>query len=166
MKQSMLSTTVVFDLFYGQGLVRALMSRNRFLQLATYLRFDDKNTRNARRRGDVLAPFRDFWEEFQENLSRHYIPGPFIAIDEQLVPFRGTCSFLQYLPSKPDRHGLKIFCAADSENNFPLIAEPYLGRPLGAERQVNLGRNVPLRLATPFFKTGRKNVTADNFLYR
>ena len=98
----------------------------------------------------------------QKCLQERYIPGPFICIDEQLVPFRGRCSFLQYLPSKPDRYGLKIFWAADAESNFPLVAEPCLGRPLGQERQVSFGRNTAIKLATPFFKTGR-NVTTGNF---
>ena len=107
----------------------------------------------------MFAPFRDFWDAFTKNLSDHYIP---ITIDEQLVPFRGRCSFIQYLPFKPDKDGIQIFWAADAENNFPLVAEPYLGRPLGADRQVNLGRNVALRLSAPFFNSGR-NVTTDNF---
>ena len=98
----------------------------------------------------------------QKCLQERCIPGPFICIDELLVPFRGRCSVLQYLPSKPDRYGLKIFWAADAESNFPLVAEPCLGRPLGQERQVNLGRNTTIKLATPFFKTGR-NVTTGNF---
>ena len=107
----------------------------------------------------MFAPFRDFWDAFTKNLSDHYIP---ITIDEQLVLFRGRCSFIQYLPSKPDKYGIQIFRAADAENNFPLVAEPYLGRPLGADRQVNLGKNVALRLSAPFFNSGR-NVTTDSF---
>ena len=162
MKQSKLSSTTVFDAMYGQGFVRASFSHNRFLQLLNFLRFDDKETRSARRSRDVFAPFRDFWDVFAKNLSDHYIPGPFITIDEQLVPFRGRCSFIQYLPSKPDKYGIKMFWAADAENNFPLVAEPCLGRPLGADRQVNLGRNVALCLSAPFFNSGR-NVTTDNF---
>ena len=162
MKQNMLSSTTVFDAMYGQGFVLASFSRNRFLQLLNFLRFDDKETRSARRSRDVFASFRDFWDAFTRNLSDHYIPGPFITIDEQLVPFRGRCSFIQYLPSKPDKDGIKIFWAADAENNFPLVAEPCLGRPLGADRQVNVGRNVALRLSAPFFDSGR-NVTTDNF---
>ena len=69
---------------------------------------------------------------------------------------------IQYLPSKPDKYRIKIFWAADAENNFPFVAEPYLGRPLGADRQVNFGRNVALRLSAPFFNSGR-NATTDNF---
>ena len=102
LKQNVLPTTVVFAAFYEQELVRAAFSRNRFLQLLSYIHFDDKATRNARRRDDVFAPFREFWDKFTQNLKQYYIPGPFITVDEQLVPFRGRCSFLQYLPSKPD----------------------------------------------------------------
>ena len=162
MKQNMMSTTLLFDPLYGQGLVRASIARKSFIQLLTHLRFDDKATRSARRARDVFAPFRDFLDDFTRNLRERYTPGPFICIDEQLVPFRGRCSFLQYLPSKPDRYGLKIFWAVDAETNFPLVAEPYMGRPLGQERQVNLGRNVAIKLSTPFFKTGR-NITTDSF---
>ena len=161
MKQSMLSSTTVFDAMYGQGFVRASFSQNRFLQLLNFLRFDDKETRSARRSRDVFAPFRDFWDAFTKNLSDHYIPGPFITIDEQLVPFRGRCSLIQYLPSKPDKYGIKILGAADAKNNFRLVAEPYLGRPLSADRQANLGRNVALGLSAPFFNSGR-NITTDN----
>ncbi|KAK7105966.1 hypothetical protein V1264_017276 [Littorina saxatilis] len=128
----------------------------------THMRFDDKSTRNARRERDVFAPFRDVWDKFQKSLKSHYIPGPLLTVDEQLVPFRGRCSFLQYLPSKPDRYGMKVFWIADAEQNFPLYGVPYLGRPAGQERQVNLGRNIAVELATPFFKSGR-NVTCDNF---
>ena len=139
--------------FFAVALVNPLLS---------YIRFDDKATRNARRRDDVFAPFREFWDKFTQNLKQYYIPGPFITVDEQLVPFRGRCSFLQYLPSKPDRYDLKIFWAAEAETNYPLIAEPYLGKPLGAHRQENLGQNVAIRLSSAFYNTGR-NITADNF---
>ncbi|XP_070183498.1 piggyBac transposable element-derived protein 4-like [Littorina saxatilis] len=128
----------------------------------THLRFDDKTTRSTRRRNDTFAPFREFWDEFIRNLGKYYVPGPLLTIDEQLVPFRGRCSFLQYLPSKPDKYGMKIFWIADAENSYPLLGIPYLGRPAGQERQVNLGRNIALELAQPFFKTGR-NITLDNF---
>lgn len=116
MKQSMLSSDVVFDPGDGMSFIRAIISRKRFLQLAKYMRFYDRATRKARKSWDIFASFFEFWDDFSHNLSVHYIPGPFITIDEQLVPFRGRCSFLQYLPSKPDRCGIKIFWAVNVEN--------------------------------------------------
>ena len=49
-KQNMLSTESIWDSVYGCGIVRACMSRRRFQVLLQFLRFDDKSTRNARRR--------------------------------------------------------------------------------------------------------------------
>ncbi|GFR74489.1 PiggyBac transposable element-derived protein 4 [Elysia marginata] len=83
------------------------------------------------------------------------------VFDEQLVPWRGRCSFLPYLPSKPDKYGLKIFRAVDSETFFPLNAVPYLGK-VGRNPTVNLGRNTALQLVEPFYRSGR-NLTSDNF---
>lgn len=138
------------------------MSRRRFQLLMKHLRFDDKSTRTARRQRDIFAPFRDMWDEFMKNLSQHYVPGCYVTVDEQLVPFRGRCSFLQYLPSKPDKYGIKVFWVADSQSNFPLKGIPYLGRAAGQPRTINLGRNTAIDLVTPFFKSGR-NVTCDNY---
>ena len=27
-----------------------------------------------------------------------------------MIGFRGRCSFIMYLPSKPDKYGIKVFC--------------------------------------------------------
>lgn len=69
----------------------------------TYTRFDDndKVTRSNRRALDVFEPFRDVLDAFVSSLGKYYTPGPLQTVDEQLVPFRGRCSFLQCLPSKP-----------------------------------------------------------------
>ena len=160
MKQNMLPTTIIWDVFYGQGLVCVTMSHNRFSELLACMHFNDKNSRSSWRASDTFAPFRDFWCHSTENLHTRYIPEPFVTVDEQLVPFRGHCSFIQYLPSKPDHYGIKIFWAADAETNYPLVAEPYLGRPLWADWEVNLGQNIALKLSSCFANTGW-NITCD-----
>lgn len=83
------------------------MGRNRFQRILQYLRFDDKSTRTARREKDKLAAIRDLWEILNNNLLKYYLPGLNLTVDEQLVPFRDRVVFKQYLPSKPDKYGLK-----------------------------------------------------------
>ena len=70
------------------------------------LRFD-KSDRRARRADDKLAPIRDIWELWEEILSKFYKPGTNVAVDEQLVGFRGRCPFKQYISSKPQSTGSK-----------------------------------------------------------
>ena len=75
--------------------------------------------------------------------------------------WRGRGCFLQYLPSKTDKYGLKVFWCADAETIYPLTSKPYFGK-IARSHQINLGRNTALELVQPFFGTGR-NLTCDNF---
>lgn len=73
------------------------------------------------------------------------------------------CAFKQYMPSKPDKYGIKLFLICDSETWYPLYAIPYLGRErLGSARRTNIAMDVVTELCQPFYKTNR-NVTFDNF---
>lgn len=126
------------------------------------LRFDDRKTR--RRDLDKFAALRAFYEKHQENLAKYYIPGPNLTVDEQLVLFRGRCSFLQYMPSKPGKYGLKLFWLCDADTFYPLKCIPYLGREddnLGDEG-LSQGASIVVRLVQPYTGKGR-NVTIDNF---
>lgn len=69
----------------------------------------------------------------------------------------------QYMPSKPDKYGIKLFWICDSETWYPLYAIPYLGRErYGSARRTNIAKDVVTELCQPFYKTNR-NVTFDNF---
>lgn len=111
----------------GMPIFRATMSRDRFKSILRFIRFDDKDTRSIRRTHDKLAPIRDVFELINKNLRKHYAPGKNMTVDEQLIPFRGRCSFKQYLPSKPDKYGMKVFWLCDAETSYPLNGLPYLG---------------------------------------
>ncbi|GFO30288.1 PiggyBac transposable element-derived protein 4-like protein [Plakobranchus ocellatus] len=134
--------------------------------LLNHLRFDDKATRSARRARDVFAPMRELWDLFHTNLGKHYVAGQNITVDEQLVPFRGRCSFIQYMPSKPDKYGLKFFWASDAASNYPLRGFPYLGKEAtsarSAERTMGIAASTVERLTQVFKGTGR-NITCDNY---
>lgn len=146
---------------YGCPIFRATMSRNRFMEISKNLRFDDKSTRSIRQQKDKLAPVRDLFEIVNKNLKKFYTPGDNLTVDEQLVPFRGRCSFRQYMPSKPDKYGLKIWWVCDSKTAYPLNAIPYLGK-INNQRGFGLGQRVVEELVQPYENTGR-NITCDNY---
>ena len=52
----------------GCMIFRAVMSRERFKDISRILRFDDKDTRSARRRNDRLAPIRDVFNLWVKTL--------------------------------------------------------------------------------------------------
>ena len=90
----------LWDSDFGIQHVIAAMSRNRFCAIMKFLRFDDRNERQA---NDVLAPVRVLYNKFTQACRRCIIPSEFLCVDEQLVPTRGRCPFRVYMSNKPHR---------------------------------------------------------------
>lgn len=99
----------------GIELFRLTMSLRRFRFLHNCIRFDDKSTRPERLKVDKLAAVRDIFSLFVDNCKSCYTLGQNVTIDEMLAGFRGRCGFRQYIPSKPNRYGIKIFAMVDSK---------------------------------------------------
>jgi len=147
----------------AQPIFRAAMSRNRFSDILHVLRFDDKSTRMLRRQSDKFAPIRDIWQSFVSRCTEMYSPSEYVTIDEQLLGFRGRCPFRQYLPSKPDKYGVKLWICADANSFYVYNAAPYLGKQDATTKQsMTVGARVVCELLKPLEGTGR-NVTCDNF---
>jgi len=136
------------------------MSKNRYHEICRFIRFDDKNSRNERRVNDKLAPIRDLLERVNNNLGKFYMLSCNLTVDEQLFGFDGNCPFKQYMPSKPEKYGIKIFWINNSQTGFPLGGIPYLGK--GNQRAINLGEKIVEKLCIPYYNSNR-NITIDNF---
>ncbi|CAF4750052.1 unnamed protein product, partial [Rotaria sp. Silwood2] len=95
------SVTQLWDISDSLPIYHATMSLHRFKDLLRFLRFDDRQRRD---KTDRLAPIRSIFECFVKQLPRHFTPSENLTIDEQLVPFRGRCSFVQYMPKKPAKY--------------------------------------------------------------
>ena len=163
-RQSKVSLVTIWTPLIGQDFCRATMSKNRVFALFNALRFDDKDTRRRRQQNDPLAPISDILKVHSANLLRYFVPGATLTVDEQLIPFRGRCSFIQYIPSKPAKYGLKLFWICDSETYYPLKNIVYCGKmsripTILGEGQ---GHQVVMELSLPFQGKGR-NITMDNF---
>ena len=100
----------VHDLFsceFGVSFFRETMSRERFVDIMTNLRFDKKSTRCSRVVDDVFTHIRELYVEFVENSKHVYQPYPFLTVDEQLLPSKNRCKFFQFMASKPDKNGIR-----------------------------------------------------------
>lgn len=149
----------------GDGIekFRLVMSIKRFKFIVLCLRFDNRDTREERRKIDKLAPIRNIFEKFVENCKKCYSLGENVCVDEKLEGFRGRCSFRQYIPSKPNKYGIKIYALVDSQVFYLYNLEIYAGlQPEGVYRISNKPSEVVLRLCQPIYGSGR-NVTADNW---
>lgn len=161
MKDNHLSTEELFDPTFSGSRYVSVMSRNRFDFLLNCLRFDDKTTRPARRLVDKLAPIREIWDEFVESCRSNYVPGSYVTIDEQLLGFRGRCPFKMYIPSKPNKYGMKIVMLCDVTTKYMIDAMPYLGKNTNTS-----GLPQGAYFVTELTKTihgSFRNVTMDNW---
>lgn len=107
MKMHGVFTKELFDKDSGIPIFRATMCEARFRYLINCLRFDNKETRPFRKQTDRLAAFREVFERSLKKMQQLYVPSEYTTIDEQLVSFRGRCAFKMYIPSKPDKYGIK-----------------------------------------------------------
>ena len=144
---------------HGRKVFHSTMSLHRMRELLQNLRFDSKRERTERRKNDKMAAIRDFFNAFQLQLPKYFKPDHSVTVDEQLVAFRGRCSFRQYMPNKPAKYGLKFFVACCSSTYYVLGIIPYCGKDVITH---SLSFDTVCKLVRPVENSGR-NVTTDNF---
>ena len=87
-----------WDTDYGRRIFTETMSRNKFLKILRFIRFDDKRTRPRRRENDKYAPIRDLWKTVMNNVEKSFfhmaksqLMNNYFLVDQGAVLFN-TCS--------------------------------------------------------------------------
>ncbi|CAG4937722.1 unnamed protein product [Parnassius apollo] len=95
--------------------------------------------------------------------AEDFSAGDTVTSDEKLEPFRGRCPFLQYMPKKPAKYGIKIFVMADSRTYYSPCLEVYTGRQNSGPHAVsNTPPDVVKRLVEQV-RGSHRNVVIDNW---
>lgn len=163
LKKSGLRLEDMFSEAYGPPIFRCTMSQKRFSFLLLNLRFDDKGTRVQRKSKDKFAAFREIWDAFVIHCKENYTPSEYLTVDETLLGFRGRCAFKMYIPSKPDKYGLKIISLCDARTFYFISGIPYVGKENVKKRgDLSFPTQYVLRLTEPY-KNSNRNVTTDNW---
>lgn len=81
--------------FWRIGFYGITISKNRFCDIYTCLRFDDTSTRPERfaNTNDKLEPIKKVTEMFVTNCMQNYVPSNVLTVDERLCLFRGRFFF-------------------------------------------------------------------------
>ena len=145
---------------YGSADFWKTLPRDRARDIKRHLRFDFQDKRRRNLRIDKFIMISAVFNRFNENCQRCYRPSPEMTIDEQLFPTKARCPFTQYLPSKPDKFGIKFWILAEVDSKYCFQIMPYLGRD--EERVEALGTHVVMKLSEPLWYKGY-NITTDNF---
>lgn len=147
---------------HGVKIISEFMSRNNFEKIKKYLRFDDKATREQRKQTDKFCAVRSLWDKFLENSKACYTPHQHLTIDEQLMPSKNRCEFIQYNPNKPDKFGILTWLMVEVKSKYIVNGNPYLGKDSSRPADKLLGEYVVESLIDEYKNNGYC-ITADNF---
>ena len=90
------------------------MHRDRFEQIRSVLHFADPRDNSS----GSLCKLSSFLSSLQHSFCENYIPGEHIAIDEYLSLWKGRLHFRQFIPSKRERYGIKIYMLCESSTGY------------------------------------------------
>ncbi|CAG4983755.1 unnamed protein product [Parnassius apollo] len=150
----------ILDKNTGINYFRSTMSEKRFEFLTNCLRFDDRSTRAERRQHSKLAPIKELFDHIVETSKSLYSPSDCTTIDEQLLGFRGRCPFRMYIPSKPDKYGIKLLMFCDAKSYYMINSITYTGKD-STPRELPVAEYYALELSTSIHGSNR-NITHDN----
>ena len=76
---------------------------------------------------DPLYKIRPLLTSLLANFQAAYTLHQELSIDEAMVGFKGRLSFIQYLPKKPTKWGIKAYVLADSKTGYVYNWRLYTG---------------------------------------
>ena len=87
-------------------------SRDRFKNLLTCLHLNNNETglHHGDEGFDPLRKIRPIYVVLSSRFRTIFTPKEHICIDEAIVPWKGRLTFKQFIPSKPNRFGVKCTC--------------------------------------------------------
>ena len=138
------------------------MSRDRFVEIMRFLRFDLKTERRRNLLHDKFALVSELWNSLISNYEKAFIPQWNITVDKQLLPYKAQCKFIQYMANKPEKFGSKFWLAVDVENKYLFNGFPYVGKNDTRSSDMRVPTDVVLKLMAPVFQRGY-NVMWDNY---
>ena len=125
------------------------MSSRRFELLLKFIHLNDSRKQPARGQPgyDKLYKVRPLLDAVVGNFQSSYSPSENLSIDESMVGFKGRLAFLQYMPKKPQKWGMKAWILADASNGYVWNWRLYTGKEVDRpESSLGLAHQVVLDL--------------------
>ncbi len=142
------------------------MSSRRFELILRFLHLNDSSRQPQRGDPDFdkLYKIQPFMKLLIQNFKNNYIPYQHLSIDESMISYKGRLSFIQYLPKKPHKWGMKAWVLADSCNGYTWGWKVYTGKEGDTVGGRGLAHRVVLELLNDQRLEGKGYlVYTDNF---
>ena len=106
-----------------------VLKRDRFSLLLKFIHLNDNSgyIQKGDPGHDPLYKIRPFLDPLLANFQAAYVLGRELSLDEAMIGFKGRLGFIQYLPKKPKKWGMKAFVLADSITGYTYRWRLYTG---------------------------------------
>ena len=115
---------------YTHLCVSQVMKRDRFSLILRFLHLNDSSL--YKKKGEVghdpLFKLRPFLKPLLAKFQSSYTLSKEVCVDETMIGFKGRLSFIQYMPKKPTKWGMKAFVLADSCTGYMYNWHLYTGK--------------------------------------
>jgi len=71
------------------------LSRNKFMEIMEFLRFDTKSERRRRLIEDKFCLASCLWNCVIESSQKSYVPNVYMTVDEHWLPCKARCRFIK-----------------------------------------------------------------------
>ena len=99
---------------------------------------------------DKLFKVRTLLDAITKQFREVYNPPQNLSIDEAMIAFKGRLSIKQYMPQKPIKRAIKVWCCASSENGFVSALQVYTGKKKDGVVESDLSSRVVKDLTRTF----------------
>ena len=139
-----------------------IMNRDRFLKILQFLHLVDNSDALPRNDPNYNKLFKlgGIHTKINNNFSDIYQPKRSMSIDEQMIGTKSRISFLQYMPKKPKKFGIKLWALCESDSGYCVKFQIYTGKEGGGEQ--GLTYRIVMYLMHDYLDKGYR-IYMDNF---
>ena len=111
------------------------MKRDRFSLLMKFLHLNDNSQyiKKGEPGHDPLYKLRPFLTPLIAHFQSSYTLHREVSVDESMIGFKGRLGFIQYMPKKPTKWGMKAFVLSDAHTGYMYNWHLYTGMCAPAE---------------------------------
>ena len=94
-----------------------VMKRDRFSLLLRFLHLNEYKKKGEPGH-DALFKLRPFLTPLITNFQIAYTLNRELSVDESIIGFKGRLGFIQYMPKKPTKWGMKAYALSDAHTGY------------------------------------------------
>ena len=102
--------------------ITSIMTQQRFEKICLYLRCSVRHNEDPH---DKLAKVRPVISLCEKQFKDCFQPSQNILIDQAMIRYDGRLSWNRYMPCRPEKWGMKLWCLCDSETGYFMAFSIY-----------------------------------------